>query len=108
VSAPARWTISRYPYGVSRTDDTPGIFRFIDDLAQQIVLGPGEKFHLGYKLGFTQCTRLRRSGAPKRGERGGGTSSGIFETASGCSRRHSRSSSTWLMPVYMVLRARAA
>jgi hypothetical protein len=52
VSAPARWTISRYPYGVSRTDDTPGIFRFIDDLAQQIVLGPGEKFHLGYKLRF--------------------------------------------------------
>jgi hypothetical protein len=34
----------------------------------------------------------KTSGEPKRVERGGGTSSGIFD-ASGCSFRHSRSSS---------------
>jgi hypothetical protein len=66
---------------------------FIDDLAQQIVLGPGEEFDPGDELGRTQRTRLSTSGGPKRVLRGGGASSGIRETASGCSRRQSRSSS---------------
>jgi hypothetical protein len=66
-------------------------------LAQQIVVGPGQKLHLGH--GRTQCTRLSTSGDPKRLVRGGGTSSGIREVASGCRRRHSRSSSAVLMPV---------
>jgi hypothetical protein len=41
-------------------------------------------------------TRLRISGDPKRVERGGGTSSGICETESGCSLRHRRSNSASL------------
>src|SRR5580658_10278903 len=36
---------------------------------------------------------------PNRVDRGGGTSSGISDTASGCNSRHSRSSSACVMPV---------
>ena len=49
--------------------------------------------------GRTQCIRLRTKGDPKRLPRGGGTSSGILSVASGCRRRHNRSSSAVLMPV---------
>lgn len=49
--------------------------------------------------GRTQWTRLRVSGDPKRLSRGGGLSSGILGVASGCRRRHSRSSSAWPIPV---------
>jgi hypothetical protein len=65
----------------------------VDDLAQQIVLGPGQKLDFGDQLGRTQCTRLKTSGEPKRLVRGGGTSSGIFKTASGCRRCHSSQAS---------------
>jgi hypothetical protein len=41
---------------------------------------------------------LSTSGDPKRLLRGGGTASGVSDTARGCRRRHSRSSSACLMP----------
>jgi len=44
-------------------------------------------------------TGLKVSADPERLSRGGGLSSGILGVASGYRRRHSRSSSAWLMPV---------
>jgi hypothetical protein len=50
-------------------------------------------FDLGDHSGRTQCTRLRTSGEPNRFVRGGATSSGISEVASGCRRCQSRRAS---------------
>jgi hypothetical protein len=65
----------------------------IDDLAQQIVIRPGQKLASATSSGRTQCTRLKTSGDPKRLVRGGSTSSDIQSVASGCGFRHSRLSS---------------
>jgi hypothetical protein len=72
---------------------------FKDELAQQIVLRQVRNFTSATSSGRTQCTRLSTKGDPKRLPRGGGTSSGIVSVASGCSFRHSRSSSAVLVPV---------
>jgi hypothetical protein len=43
----------------------------VHDLAQQIVVGPGQKLDPATSSGRTQCTRLRTRGDPKRLVRGG-------------------------------------
>jgi hypothetical protein len=71
----------------------------IDDLAPRVVLGPGDEFDLGDKLGPDPMHAAQHQRRAEAGAARGGASSGIEHMASGCSRRHSRSSSAVSMPV---------
>jgi hypothetical protein len=72
----------------------------IDNLAQRVVLRPGQKLD-GEQVGLAQCTRLSSGGAPKRVLRCEATSSGIDGVASGWSRRHRRSSAAVPLPTIL-------
>jgi hypothetical protein len=71
---------------------------FIDHLAQRIVLRPGEKLDLDNELGPHPMHAAGHEGQAEA-PRVGGASSGIRVVASGCSRRHRRSSSAVSIPV---------
>jgi hypothetical protein len=55
----------------------------VDDLAQQVVIGPGQVFDFGDQFGSHPMHAAQNERRANRLSRGGGMSSGILDVASG-------------------------
>jgi len=66
---------------------------FIDHLAQQIVAGPGEIFHLNHKLGHYPTHAAEPERRSEAAVGGGGGARGIVSVAGGWCFRNSRCNS---------------